>query len=209
MDVVNIKNKKYVRYKFRKKNGSPIYVYIENIGNEEAEVHKENRRNRIAKCIIGVIIFLIIFTMLRVLWLESREGVDASLSYYIRASIFIIFILEALWKSYEYMLEKGRFNREKIKQIKTMRCVLSAFDNQKPETILDVYLFSIETINFVFFNDDLERTFISLRSREDVKLDEKLSTLQNENSRYKGRRLFISYMDDSELLYISTSAESI
>ena len=35
MDVVNIKNKKYVRYKFRKKNGSHVYVYIENIGNEE------------------------------------------------------------------------------------------------------------------------------------------------------------------------------
>lgn len=86
---------------------------------------------------------------------------------------------------------------------------MSAFDNQNPEAILDVYLFSIETINFVFFNDDLERTFISLRSRKDVKLDEKLSTLQNENSRYNGRRLFISYMDDSELLYISASAESI
>lgn len=206
MDVVNIKNKKYVRYKFRKKNGSPIYVYIENIGNEEAEVHKENRRNRVAKCIIGGSIFLIIFTVFRVLWLASREGQDV-LS--IRASLFIIFILEALWKSYEYMLEKGRFNREKIKQIKTMRCVLSAFDNQKPETILDVYLFSTEIISFVFFNDDLERTFVSLRSRKDVKLDEKLSTLQNENSRYKGRRLFISYMDDSELLYISASAESI
>ena len=39
-----------------------------------------------------------------------------------------------------------------------MRCVLSAFDNQNPEAILDVYLFSIETINFVFFNDgNMER----------------------------------------------------
>lgn len=45
---------------------------------------------------------------------------------------------------------------------------------------------------------------------KDAILDMKIKYITtSDNSRYNGRRLFISYMDDSELLYISASAESI